>query len=83
MRLADAPSLGWPELAPAALYLGVLLLTWLELRLSRYSGSPAVPALALTLLGIGIAVQYRIGTFRKGRILSKTLYRVMSRKGDN
>ena len=64
VRLADAPSLGWPELAPAAIFLGTLLLVWLELRLSRYAGTPTVPALALALLGVGIAVQYRIGTFR-------------------
>lgn len=64
VRLANAPSLGWPEWVPAALFLGVLLLAWGTLRLARYGGSPAVPSLALALLGVGIALQYRIGTFR-------------------
>lgn len=64
VRLANAPSLGWPEVAPALVFAAVLLATWAELRVSRYSGSPAVPCAALSLLGAGIAVQYRIGTFR-------------------
>ena len=64
VRLANAPSLGWPELAPAAAFCAVLLAVWAELRLSRYSGSPAAPCAALALLGVGLAVQYRIGTFR-------------------
>ena len=64
VRLANAPSLGWPELAPAAAFCSAVLLLWAELRISRYSGSPAVPSAAMALLGTGIAVQYRIGTFR-------------------
>ena len=64
VRLANAPSLGWPELAPAAAFCAVLLATWAELKFSKYSGSPAVPCAALALLGVGIAVQYRIGTLK-------------------
>ena len=64
VRLANAPALGWPELAPAAIFLAALLLTWGALRIGRYAGSPAVPSAALALLGAGIALQYRIGTFR-------------------
>ena len=64
VRLANAPSLGWPELAPAAVFCATLLVVWAELKLSRYSGSPALPCAAMALLGVGIAVQYRIGTFR-------------------
>ncbi|MBQ7667439.1 MAG: FtsW/RodA/SpoVE family cell cycle protein [Kiritimatiellae bacterium] len=64
VRLANAPALGWPELAPAALFTVVLLVVWAELAFSRYSGSPALPCAAMALLGVGIAVQYRIGTFR-------------------
>ena len=64
VRLANAPALGWPELAPAAIFLAALLLVWGALRIGRYAGSPAVPSAALALLGAGIALQFRIGTFR-------------------
>ena len=64
VRLANAPSLGWPEIAPAAVLLAALLLVWSALRIGRYAGSPAVPSAALALLGAGIALQFRIGTLR-------------------
>jgi len=64
VRVANAPELGWPELAPAAVFLAALLVVWVALRLGRYAGSPAVPSAAMALLGTGIALQYRIGTLR-------------------
>ena len=64
VRVANAPELGWPELAPAAVFLAALLVVWGALRLGRYAGSPAVPSAAMALLGTGIALQYRIGTLR-------------------
>ena len=64
VRLSNAPSLGWPELAPAAIFLAALLIVWGALRIGRYSGSPAVPSAAMALLGAGIALQFRVGTFR-------------------
>lgn len=64
VRLANAPSLGWPQIAPAVFFLAILLLVWSELKISRYTGSPALPSAAMALLGVGIAVQFRIGTFR-------------------
>ena len=64
VRLANAPVLGPAEFAPLGLFLGVLLAVYLTLRLARYGGSPAVPSILLTLLGIGIALQFRIGTLQ-------------------
>lgn len=63
-RLAQTPSLGWPELAPAALFAATVLLLWAAMAIGRYGGSPAVPSAAMALLGVGMAVQYRIGSFR-------------------
>ncbi|MBR1608243.1 MAG: hypothetical protein IJ678_01340, partial [Kiritimatiellae bacterium] len=63
-RIAGGAAPGWPEFAPAALFLATLLLLWGTLRLARYAGSPAVPSFAAALLGTGLAVQFRIGAFR-------------------
>lgn len=70
VRLAAAPALGWGDFAPAVAFLGILLLVWAALRVGRYAGSPAVPSLVLTLLGIGMALQFRVGTLRLERFES-------------
>ncbi|MGN0844406.1 MAG: FtsW/RodA/SpoVE family cell cycle protein [Kiritimatiellia bacterium] len=70
VRLANAPELEWEVWAPAVLFLSVLLITWLTLHFGKYRGSPAVPSLVLALLGVGIAIQYRIGTLRTVEISS-------------
>ena len=70
VRVANAPVLGWEVAAPACMVLGAVLATALTLRLARYRGSPAVPTLVLSLLAIGIAVQFRIGTIRTVEISS-------------
>lgn len=70
VRLAAAPALGWGDFAPAVAFLGILLLVWAALRIGRYAGSPAVPSLVLTLLGIGMALQFRVGTLRLERFES-------------
>ena len=70
VRLANAPDLGWEVWSPAVLFLSILLVTYLALRFSDYRGSPAVPSLVLALLGVGIAIQYRIGTLRTVEISS-------------
>lgn len=67
VRLAAAPRLAWTDVSPAVAFLAVLLLVWAVLRAARYSGSPAVPSFVLTLLGIGMALQFRIGTLRLER----------------
>ena len=67
VRLAAAPQLGWSDFSPAVVLLGILLLVWGTLRVARYGGSPAVPAIVLTLLGIGMALQFRVGTLRLER----------------
>lgn len=53
---------GLADFSPAILFFAVLAAVYAALALGGYAGSPAVPSLTLTLLGIGIAVQHRIGT---------------------
>ena len=70
VRLAASPQLGWADVSPAVFFLAILLFVWAALRIGRYSGSPAVPSVALTLLGIGMALQFRVGTLRLERFES-------------
>ena len=67
VRLAAAPQLGWTDVSPAVAFLAILAFVWAALRIGRYAGSPAVPSVALTLLGIGMALQFRVGTLRLER----------------
>ena len=70
VRLAAAPQLGWADFSPAVAFLAVLAFVWAALRIGRYAGSPAVPSVVLTLLGIGMALQFRVGTLRLERFES-------------
>lgn len=63
-RLANAPVLGWGDWAPLLVFAFALVVVAGFLKFSKYEGNLAVPALALTLCGIGIAFQFRIGTIR-------------------
>lgn len=62
VHMANAPILGWTQLSPILLFLVVLSTVYATLRIARYQGSPALPATILVLCGIGLAVQFRIGT---------------------
>ena len=64
VHLANAPMLGWAQLSPVVLFVGVLAAVYAVLRIARYQGSSALPATILTLCGIGLAVQFRIGTLQ-------------------
>lgn len=64
VHLANAPMLNGTLLAPILLFLIILTTVYGVLRLTRYQGSPALPATVLALCGIGLAVQFRIGTIQ-------------------
>ncbi len=62
VHLANAPVLGWQQLSPLLAFVIALIAVYGTLRLAKYKGSPAVPAAIMTLCGIGLVLQFRIGT---------------------
>lgn len=64
VHLANAPMLSWTLFSPILLFLALLLAVYGVFRIARYQGPPALPATILTLCGIGLAVQFRIGTIQ-------------------
>jgi cell division protein FtsW (lipid II flippase) len=62
-KLANAPRLPWGPLLPLGLYAALLAAVWVWLRVTRFAGDPVPLAAALTLTGLGVAVQFRVGTF--------------------
>ncbi len=62
VNLANAPVLSWQQMSPLAAFVAVLITVYGTLRASKYNGSLDVPAAIMTLCGIGLALQFRIGT---------------------
>lgn len=62
-KLANAPSLPWRQLQPLAWFSLAALACWVWARLAGFRGEARPLAMALFLAGLGMAVQYRIGTF--------------------
>lgn len=73
-RLADAPTLGWTDFMPCAMLLLASVTLWIAMTLGRYGGSPAVPSAAMTLLGVGLALQSRIGAFRTVELTTPSIW---------
>ena len=63
-RLANAPVLPLRHLAPLGLFALCLVVTALAFRLGRFRGDGPLAAIVFTLAGIGVVLQYRIGTLR-------------------
>lgn len=63
-RLANTPTLPASQLTPIALFFLVTLVVYTALRLLNYRGHLALPSLTLTLCGIGLALQARIGNLQ-------------------
>lgn len=63
VKLSNAPAIPWLQLAPYGVYLATIPLTWLWLRLSGYRGDGVIPAAALLLAGLGIVLQFRMGSY--------------------
>ncbi len=67
MRLANAPSLPWPQLAPFGVFTVSLLALWVALRRRAAEVETGVFLVASLLTGLGIAIQFRMGTFAEGQ----------------
>lgn len=66
MRLANAPHIPWPQLAPFGAFTVAALLEWLVLRGRTALAETRLFQIATFLTGIGIAIQFRMGTFSDG-----------------
>ena len=67
MRLANAPSIPWTQLVPFGAFTVALCVVWLVLRpgVGQVDTGPVLIASFLT--GLGIAMQFRMGTFAEGQ----------------
>ena len=66
VRLANAPSLPWSQLVPFGVYSVSLCVLWLVLRGRTGSVDSGILLIASFLTGLGIAMQFRMGTFAEG-----------------
>ncbi len=62
-KLANAPVLPWRQLRPFGVYSLAMLACGLQARLAGGRADTRLPAMALFLAGIGLALQFRMGTF--------------------
>ncbi len=67
MRLANAPSMPWSQLVPFGVYTVSLGILWLVLRPRAGQVDTGIILIASFLTGIGIAMQFRMGTFAEGQ----------------
>ena len=63
VKLSNAPAVPWLQLVPYGVYLATVPLAWFWLRISNYRGDGVIPATALLLAGLGIVLQFRMGTY--------------------
>ena len=67
MRLANAPSLPWIQLAPFGAFSAALAVLWLMLRSREGQVDSGLFLIPSFLTGLGIAMQFRMGTFAEGQ----------------
>ncbi len=67
MRLANAPSIPWPQLVPFGAFTVALGVVRIVLRRSVGQVDTGPILIASFLTGLGIAMQFRMGTFAEGR----------------
>jgi cell division protein FtsW (lipid II flippase) len=65
-RIANAPSLPWGQLQAFGAYSAGLILIWLLLRIRPAVADGRLVAMACFLMGIGLAIQFRMGVFAGG-----------------
>lgn len=73
-RLTNSPTLGFVELAPLLLYVAILLVTTLVLYYARFNGNLSVVSVVLILCGIGMVLQFRVGSLQIGVSISQLVY---------
>ncbi|MDR2849619.1 MAG: FtsW/RodA/SpoVE family cell cycle protein, partial [Verrucomicrobiota bacterium] len=66
VKLANAPVLPWEPLIPLAAYAAGVPLALLWLKLSGWKGDAGLVGAVFLLCGIGLAVQFRMGSFAAG-----------------
>lgn len=59
-RYHSLGTISWLQLTPYAFYLLSLPLSWLWFHFLKFKGDPIIPAIVLTLAGLGIVMQYRM-----------------------
>ncbi len=62
-RLANAPSMPWKQFQAFGCYTAGLLATWLFLRLRPGRIDGRIVVMAFFLMGLGLAIQFRMGVF--------------------
>jgi len=62
VHLANAPALGLVQFTPLIIFSIALFVVYASLKLLKFNGALAVPSVIMTLCGIGLALQYRIGS---------------------
>lgn len=67
MRLANAPSMPWSQLIPFGVFSAAVLAQWLIFRKREGTVDTGIFLIATFLTGIGIAMQFRMGTFSEGQ----------------
>ena len=63
-RLANAPVLPLRHLAPLGIFAACVVVTALAFRLGRFRGDAPFASVVFALAGLGVVLQYRIGTLR-------------------
>lgn len=66
VKLSNAPAIPWPQLAPFGVYVVSLPLIWAWLRIGGFRGDCSLVAAAFLLTGLGIVIQFRMGTYADG-----------------
>ena len=67
VRLANAPSIPWFQLVPFGVFSVCLCVLWLVLRHRDGQVDTGIVLVASFLTGLGIAMQFRMGTFAEGQ----------------
>ena len=63
-RLANAPVLPLRHLAPLGIFAACVVVTALAFRIGRFRGDAPFASVVFALAGLGVVLQYRIGTLR-------------------
>lgn len=72
-KLANAPHLPWAQLRPFGWYTLAMLLGVIWLRLAAFRGDTRLLAAVLFLAGMGVAIQFRMGTYATASPLSAAM----------
>ena len=66
VKLSNAPSLPWEQLIPVGVYLAGMPLLLILLKMIGWKGDAGLPGATFLLCGIGLVIQFRMGSFSQG-----------------